>query len=195
MLRTGYDLSLALDRPVQCVRRQIEMPLDVVDVRCYDPAAQGQMIDAGVDAERTRPFDWTAPPLIRFRVYRRAPDLFQLVVSHPLFDGWSLMTLLTELLADYRAGLRGSPMSDPPPPALSYADFVAAERAAIASPAARNFWREKVLAPATPSRSPTRTTRTRREVHIPDEVIRQLRGSSLGTRCHSKACSSPRTCV
>jgi amino acid adenylation domain-containing protein len=176
MLRVGYDLS-HLDQPVQCVHRSAVIPLEVRDLIALDHAAQEMMIDGWIEQERTRRFDWTAPPLIRLRADRRALGVFQLTVSHPLFDGWSLMSLLVELLADYGARLRGLPAPDPPPPALSYASFVAAELAAITSPVDREFWQTKLAGPAAvpQRRSDHSMTRTRREVPVPDAVAWALR--------------------
>jgi amino acid adenylation domain-containing protein len=184
MLRVGYNLT-EFDRFVQCVHATAEIPVEVHDLTGRDPGEQERILGAWVEAERTRPFDWSAPPLLRMRLDRRAPDAFQLSVSHPLFDGWSLVSLLVELLGDYRARLAGAPPAPPTPLRLSYADFVAAERAALDSPACREFWRARLAGPVAPAASggaaPT-LARRRREVAVPDSVARGLREAACAAR-------------
>ncbi|PYS94472.1 MAG: hypothetical protein DMF50_12430, partial [Acidobacteria bacterium] len=88
-------------------------------------------------------------------------DRFQLTLSEPFFDGWSVATFLTELLVGYSALLHGETPPPEPPLRSTYRDFVALEREALRSPAVRDFWAGKV-GDATATRLP------RREAARPD---------------------------
>ncbi|HEX8243923.1 MAG TPA: AMP-binding protein, partial [Longimicrobium sp.] len=141
LLRTSFDLG-ASPEPIQRVHRQAEIPLEVVDLRHLDGPAQ----DAWVDREKERGFDWTRPPLLRVRVHRLAEDTFRLVLveHHAVLDGWSVASLMTELLRLYVALRDGAAGPTGAPPVTRFRDFVALEREAMASPESRGFWRRVV---------------------------------------------------
>ncbi len=141
ILRTGFDLS-GFSEPLQLVHRDAAIPLEVTEVSGFDPAGQDAAVDAWMEAERLRPFDWRAAPLIRFHVHVRGPDAFQLGFTehHSILDGWSVAAFLAELFGLLFASAGGD--SGAPPPAASFREFVALEREALASPAARAFWEE-----------------------------------------------------
>ena len=115
------------------------------------------MTDRWLSAERRRPFDTAAGPLVRFAAHDGG-GWFRLTVASFSLDGWCDATLLSEVLADYTGRLRGAP-PDLPTPDVEYRDFVAAERAAIGSPRCQEFWRGE-LAGARPAPVP-RWSRTR----------------------------------
>ncbi|HEU0053395.1 MAG TPA: amino acid adenylation domain-containing protein, partial [Longimicrobium sp.] len=141
LLRTSFDLAAAPE-PVQRVHREAEIPLEVADLRHLDAATQ----DAWMDREKARGFDWTAAPLVRFHAHRLADGVFRLVLveHHVVLDGWSVATLITELLRVYAAVREGRPDPVGAPPAARFRDFVALERRAIASAGSRDFWRSVV---------------------------------------------------
>jgi amino acid adenylation domain-containing protein len=138
LLRTSFDLAAAPE-PIQRVHRRAELPLEVTDIRQLDAAAQ----DAWFDREKGRGFDWTRAPLLRFHVHLLSDGAFRIILAehHALFDGWSVASLMTELLRVFVAVRDGLPDPTGAPPAARYRDFVALEREAVASPDARAFWR------------------------------------------------------
>ena len=75
----------------------------------------------------------------------QSPDSFQLIISfhHACLDGWSLAAVITEILQDYSAQLRGGALSLAAPQAV-YRDFVALERRTSGAPEARQFWKDKI---------------------------------------------------
>ncbi|WP_067488572.1 non-ribosomal peptide synthetase [Actinomadura hibisca] len=89
-----------LSRPVQVVPRAVELPWEEVE------AADDAEADAIVAAERTRRFDVTAPPLLRFTLVRLGPERHRLILTnhHILLDGWSTPILATELFLLYVQG-------------------------------------------------------------------------------------------
>jgi len=85
------------------VHRRAEVPITVGDLRGL-PDKETQ-ISKWLDAELHRRFEWRQAPLFRFHVHLRSDDEFQLTMSDACLDGWSVGTLLTELLANYFARL------------------------------------------------------------------------------------------
>jgi len=138
LLRTSFDLAAAPE-PIQRVHRRVEIPLEVTDARSPDADAG----DAWMEREKARGFDWAAAPLLRFHAQLLADDAFRLVLveHHVVLDGWSVATLVTELLRLFAALRDGMDDAVGPPPATTFRDFVALERQAAASAGSRAFWR------------------------------------------------------
>jgi amino acid adenylation domain-containing protein len=85
-------------------------------------------------AERLRteidtPFELTEAPLFRTRVYRLGPEehIFQFILHHAVWDGWSFDLLYEEMAAHYEAFCAGKPSPLAPLP-VSYGDFSAWHR-------------------------------------------------------------------
>jgi amino acid adenylation domain-containing protein len=147
VLRTSFDIG-QFSEAMQLVHRTARIPLAVEQVRGGDADAE---LRSWWERELTNPFDLGAAPLVRCHVLCRGPEEFQLSIAlhHIVLDGWSVAQLLTDLLQAYDAAL-GTGSADASggvagrAPAARYRDFVAAERAAVKSPAARRFWRDVV---------------------------------------------------
>ncbi|MFB8028054.1 MULTISPECIES: amino acid adenylation domain-containing protein [unclassified Streptomyces] len=102
-LRVGF-LHEGLDEPVQAVAAHVPVPLEELDLT----GAQGtrtaeERLTAFLAADRTRRFDLTAPPLMRFTLVHTAPLRHRLVMTshHILLDGWSMPLLVRELFELY----------------------------------------------------------------------------------------------
>ncbi|MER7766092.1 amino acid adenylation domain-containing protein [Kitasatospora sp. NPDC096140] len=97
---------------VQLVHRKVTVPITELDLAggAEAPADPAGGADAGLARhlaeERLRGFDLGAPPLVRFSIVRTAPESHVLVLTHHhiLLDGWSLSTVLRDLVAIYAAG-------------------------------------------------------------------------------------------
>ncbi len=100
LLRTSFDTA-ARPEPVQRVHRHAEIPLEVVDLREAGP----QALDEAFHALKGRGFTWLRPPLLRFHVHLVSDEAFRVIMAehHAVFDGWSVATLMTELLQVYVA--------------------------------------------------------------------------------------------
>ena len=149
ILRTSFALG-GFTEPLQLVHRHVEMPLTVADIRHHSAEEQERILNAWFDAEKQRGFDWQQAPLLRIQVHRYADNQFSLGLSfhHAILDGWSVATLLTELLQRYAIRL-GFAVSLPTiTPEHTYRDFIALERSILQSEAHRTFWQER-LADAT----------------------------------------------
>ncbi|HYH83616.1 MAG TPA: amino acid adenylation domain-containing protein, partial [Longimicrobium sp.] len=141
LLRTSFDLA-ATPEPLQRVHRHVEIPLEVTDARALEPDAR----DAWMEREKGRGFDWATAPLVRFHAHLLADDEFRLVLveHHVVLDGWSVASLMTELLRTYEALCDGRDDPTGAPPASCFRDFVALERQAVTSAESRDFWRRVV---------------------------------------------------
>jgi amino acid adenylation domain-containing protein len=139
ILRTSVDFSF--QEPLQIVHRHAEVPITVDDLRnlVRDEDKETQ-ISQWLDAELHHYFEWSQAPFFRFHVHLRSEQEFQLTMSDACLDGWSVGTLLTELLEYYFARL--DQKAPPKLPALpfGYSDFIALERQAIANEESQKFW-------------------------------------------------------
>ncbi|MEV0062372.1 amino acid adenylation domain-containing protein [Nocardia sp. NPDC050718] len=95
ILRTSFG-SAASGSPVGFVAEGVAVPWRIVDTEVRDPRKF-------LAAEARVGFDLSAPPLLRFTVYRRGSGDLHLVLTahHLLVDGWSMPLLMTELLVSY----------------------------------------------------------------------------------------------
>ncbi|MFL6199420.1 MAG: amino acid adenylation domain-containing protein [Thermoanaerobaculia bacterium] len=197
--------SLALEgfsEPLHLVHAGVRVPLEVEDLRHLAPEEQEDVFGRWFAAEQRRTFDWRRPPLVRLRVHRRSGEAFQLTLSEPFLDGWSVGLFLTELFQRYLLLLPAGavpaaatlPPVDDQPLAASYRDYVALERQALASPEARLFWERRVDGggaghlPASPAvrrrPDPVQSPVGRVRVPIPEAV-------SDGLWAASRAASTP----
>ncbi|QIQ01043.1 non-ribosomal peptide synthetase [Streptomyces liangshanensis] len=102
-LRVGF-LHEDLDEPVQAVAAEVAVPLEELDLSGADATGtSGERVAAFLAADRTRRFDLTTPPLLRFTLVRTAPRRHRLVMTshHILLDGWSMPVLVRELFELY----------------------------------------------------------------------------------------------
>ena len=144
-LRTSIDLT-TYSQPLQLVHEHAELSVGYVDVRQLPPPEQDRLIDRCMAEERARLFDLRCPSLLRAVVHDCAEDRWALTISecHAVLEGWSYNVMLMELLDAYRA-IRdgGDPAAEELPP-MRYADFIAAEAAALRSDPDRDFWRRVI---------------------------------------------------
>jgi amino acid adenylation domain-containing protein len=154
VLRTSFDVA-SFSEPLQLVHAGIRVPLEVHDLREVPPQEQEAVLSEWLRQERLQAFDWTRPPLIKLHVHIRDEGSFQFTISfhHAILDGWSAASLLTDLFRRYAVLLRGEEPSPDAPLTLAYRDFIALERAAVASDEARSFW-SRMLDGAEPARLP-----------------------------------------
>ncbi|THA77682.1 amino acid adenylation domain-containing protein [Streptomyces sp. A0642] len=102
-LRVGF-LHEDLDQAVQAVAAEVPVPLEERDLTAAEGAGTTEeRLTAFLAADRTRRFDLTTPPLMRFTLLRTAPRRHRLVMTshHILFDGWSMPLLVRELFQLY----------------------------------------------------------------------------------------------
>ncbi|HEY0603237.1 MAG TPA: amino acid adenylation domain-containing protein [Herpetosiphonaceae bacterium] len=145
MLRTSFNLT-DFGEPLQLVHRTAVLPCPVDDLRHLSPVEQEAHLTQLTEHEKHHKFDLDRAPLLRFHVHRRSDDTFQFTWTehHAILDGWSVASLLSELFTSYFTQMTGAPALPDLPPAALFRDFVAAERRALSSRAARDFWSRKL---------------------------------------------------
>ncbi|KVP94093.1 hypothetical protein WJ96_13125 [Burkholderia ubonensis] len=144
-LRTSIDVE-HYDEPLQIVHRTVEAPLVVHDLTGLPDPLRRARLDAWIDSEKSRAFAWDVPLHCRCTVHLLDAERFQLTFADASLDGWCVATVLTDLLRAYSACLAGGAPPASPGPALSYAEFVALERQALASDVQRRFWAQALAA-------------------------------------------------
>ncbi|MER5345710.1 amino acid adenylation domain-containing protein [Streptomyces mirabilis] len=125
-----------LKRPVQLVHRHVPLAWEEFDL---DGLGEDEREDEAARlaaAQRTRGFDLTRPPLLRFALLGLDAGRHRLVLTahHILWDGWSVPLLLTELFTLYADGPDAAL-----PPAVPYRSFLAWQRAQD-RPGAEKAW-------------------------------------------------------
>ncbi|HEX4383229.1 MAG TPA: amino acid adenylation domain-containing protein, partial [Myxococcales bacterium] len=167
ILRTSFDFT-RYSEPLQLVHRAASIPLIVKDVSALTAEEQEQRLRSCTEAERAQGFALDQAPLLRVYLHLRG-GTWQLTLAchHAILDGWSLASLLAELMRD---GLpREAPVS-------RYRELIALERSALASTDAQAFW-ERYLDGATLASLPAGESAgpARRLVKVPIEPA-TLRG-------------------
>jgi non-ribosomal peptide synthase protein (TIGR01720 family) len=174
VLRRHPNLRVAfrhedLPEPVQVVCEKTALPWAEIDLSALAEADRGREAQRRATAERTRKFDMTAPPLLRFLLIRLADDRHRLVmtVHHILWDGWSTSILVSELFTLYRQQADDGGLASVTP----YRDYLA-WLAAQNRPAARLAWSAALAGVAEPTRVAPDAIGRRRLPH--DQVRREL---------------------
>lgn len=92
------------------------------DLERLDEEHRQRRFDEIARRQRTQPFAFDTPPLIRFALIRLGPDRCELIVTmhHIIVDGWSMPILLRDLVVLYATHSLASAL----PPAPTYREFL-----------------------------------------------------------------------
>jgi amino acid adenylation domain-containing protein/non-ribosomal peptide synthase protein (TIGR01720 family) len=106
---------------LQLVHRSIELPWQELDWRHLDADRQAAELADWLRADRAREFSFDRPPLFRLTLIHLGEERWELVFSfhHVLLDGWSLATVLGEVLGRYHRP------DHQPPPVRPFHDYMA----------------------------------------------------------------------
>ncbi len=133
---------------VQLIHEPEYRKLPTIDLSSLAPEAREQRLDQLMYEELNQPFDLEKLPLIRWTLFRLAPEehLLLQIEHHFVHDGWSLSVLLRELLQIYRSFSQDlpSPLAELP---VQFADFAVWQREFMQGPAAENqlaYWKKKL---------------------------------------------------
>lgn len=149
VLRSSFHWE-ELNEPLQVVHRQVELPWVRYDWRELAPTEQQHQLDFLLETDRSQPFDLGQAPLMRFTLIQVSDQIHDLVWSHHhlLFDGWSMPTILEEVLTYHEALHRGEMLHLSAP--CLYRDYIAWLKAQDRAQA-KAFWHgalEGIVAPA-----------------------------------------------
>ncbi|WP_261989272.1 non-ribosomal peptide synthetase [Streptomyces sp. uw30] len=177
-LRAAFRARATGD-PVQLVPDHAELPWQETDLRDLPEPQRTAELDRITEAERTRRFDLTAPPLLRFALVTHGEGRHRFIWTshHILVDGWSMPLLVRELFALCRTDADATLLPDPAPYRAYLAWLADQDREA-----ARAAWRTALdgvdeptlLVPADPDRAPVLPEAVRAEV--PRELTAALSG-------------------
>ncbi len=116
------------ERPLQVVRREVELPWEELDWRGLSEAERQPRLDALLSADHARGFDLDRAPLLRATLVQWQAGEARFVWSfhHLILDGWSISLVLTEVLAVYTAlaAGRAEELGELPAP-RPYGDYIA----------------------------------------------------------------------
>ncbi|MEM7353490.1 MAG: amino acid adenylation domain-containing protein, partial [Acidobacteriota bacterium] len=109
VLRTGFAWR-ELDRPLQGVLSEVELPLETLDWRQMPAMAQAERWQELLAEDRRQGFDFAQAPLMRLALIRLDESTYRLLWTyhHTILDGWSLATLFEDLFALYHAAVQGT---------------------------------------------------------------------------------------
>ena len=130
-----------IEKPLQMVSKQVELPWVELDWRHLTPDEQQQHLEDFLQSDRQKGFELDVAPLMRFTVIHLEEQTYQFIWSHHhiLFDGWSMQIVLKEVLAFYEANHRGEHLRLlPSRPYREYIDWL--QQKDIAQ--AKNFWQQ-----------------------------------------------------
>jgi len=89
--------------PVQCVYREVKLPVEVLDYRHMNKEQQTEAIKVYEGLDRNKGFDLKVAPLMRVGLLRLGEDRYRMVWTwhHILFDGWSTPILMEKFLTTH----------------------------------------------------------------------------------------------
>lgn len=148
ILRTSFNFQ-DFHEPLQLVHHQVKITIAEKDIQSLAVSEQEAEIDAFIHSEKHIPYNWEEAPLFRVNIHRRKHDALNLTFSfhHSILDGWSVASLMSELLANYleniqnTKGLKRTQKDETPE---SYRNFIALEKEAIVNKETQNFWKQQM---------------------------------------------------
>ncbi|BAZ09547.1 amino acid adenylation domain-containing protein [Calothrix sp. NIES-4071] len=148
VLRSGFYWE-EIEKPLQMVSKQVELPWVELDWRHLTPDEQQQHLEDFLKSDRQKGFSLHVAPLMRFTIIHLG-EQYQFIWSHHhiLFDGWSMQIVLKEVLALYEANVRGEHLNlQSVRPYRDYIDWLQQQDIVQA----KNFWQQTLQGFETPT--------------------------------------------
>ena len=122
-IRTSIHFE-GLEKPLQIVHREVDLPIELIDLQGLPKAEQEERVQAHVREERAKAFDLRVPPLMRLALFVTGPRSYRFLwtIHHILVEGWSVSIILADVLKIYEALSRGAAAQLPP--VRLYRDFI-----------------------------------------------------------------------
>ncbi len=101
-----------------------------------------QLLEA-IDQEMKIPYDLASDDMVRTVIYHTGANecVFLFCIHHIIYDEWSCLIIIRELLNDYDNRIHAK-NDTIPAPSKSYADFVALQKKVLEDDTHKNFWKE-----------------------------------------------------
>jgi amino acid adenylation domain-containing protein len=141
ILRTSFDLA-SYSVPLQLVHRAAVLPIGHTDLRDMNADEQQAELARYVAGQAADPFDLSHAPLLRIYLHRLDAQELRITLTdcHIVLDGWSLTSLIADLVQAHALMLEGREPALPAAPL--FAEYVRLERAALESQESLGYWRE-----------------------------------------------------
>ncbi|RUT04339.1 hypothetical protein DSM106972_045670 [Dulcicalothrix desertica PCC 7102] len=149
ILRTAFVWE-KLEKPIQVVGRQVTLPWEEHDFRGVSPLEQQKQLEVLQLNDRSRGFDISKAPLMRFTLIRLQETTYHFIWSHHhlLLDGWSVPLLLKEVIAYYKSFCQGENLYlEKPRPYRDYIEWLQQQNVTQAEV----FWRSILKGFTTPT--------------------------------------------
>ena len=108
VLRSGFYYDV-FNVPVQCVYREVKLPVTVLDFRNMNGEEQSAAVRRYEEEDMGKGFDFKSVPLMRVTLLRLSEDHYRMLWTshHILFDGWSMSIIMEEFLNIYEQFVKG----------------------------------------------------------------------------------------
>ncbi len=145
MLRASFHFA-EFSEPLQIIHNRAAAQYSIEDGRTLSTDQQEEAILKVIEDLKIRYFSIQTPPLLYFHILRRFEDHIQITFSfhHAILDGWSVATMITQMMQDYFRALGRSIPYRERSQEMSFSDFVYLERRESNSKKHRIFWEEKL---------------------------------------------------
>jgi hypothetical protein len=112
ILRTSFYWE-ELDKPLQVVHRQVQVPVEYHDWQQVVPFEQEERLKSFLERDRLKGFDFSQAPLMRIAIIQIQEDTYYFVWSTNLIilDGWSTPLVLKDVIEIYEAYCQGRDIS------------------------------------------------------------------------------------
>ncbi len=150
ILRTAFQWE-GLEKPLQVVYRQAQVPLHVLNWQDYTPEQQAQQLDEFLQCDRIQGFDLARPPLMRLTLIQTSAETYSLIWTkhHLILDGWSTGIVLQQIWHRYhQLATNGAPAKLQGSMYRSYIAWLQQQDLA----AAETFWRQTLQGFTAPTR-------------------------------------------
>lgn len=144
VLRTSFNFN-DYSEPLQLVHHKGIFSIEFKDISHLNLDAQNELIEKWFAQEKEKRFTLSLPTLIRFTVHKRSKRDFQLGLSfhHAILDGWSIATLISDIIEEYEAKVEDT-IFFIRQPGLSYGAYIQHEKQVANSPEQFEFWEKKL---------------------------------------------------
>jgi amino acid adenylation domain-containing protein/non-ribosomal peptide synthase protein (TIGR01720 family) len=123
------SVGVHLGRPIAHIVPDLSLTIPLLDLQALSAEQAAQECDRLADQEARQPFDLSQVPLFRVTLIQQTEQDWTLLLTlhHLIADGWSRGVLLKEFTQQYRAIVRGEPLTLPELP-IQYGDYAQWQR-------------------------------------------------------------------
>jgi len=138
------------EKPLQIVRKKVDLPWNYQDWRNLSPREQQQRLDLLLQTERQQGFELKVAPLMRCLMIQLSDQTYKFLCNHHhiILDGWSMPIIYQEVLGFYEAGIQGKSYHLPlPHPYQDYIVWLQQQNPSVAE----SFWQRTLEGFMTPT--------------------------------------------